>query len=106
MGGEIPKKIKPFLFLTLSERYPEKIFRISRIPAINPLISPIAIPLPPKETINKGKIARIVSLEKSLIRLTSPKNTIFNIFIFCSLSSFYKHNIKNIAYYLNTSYTF
>ena len=68
-----PPNIKGILFPNLSDQYPEKTFKMPEILSPRPPISPTAIPAPPKDAINKGIIAKIISLETSFMKLTRPK---------------------------------
>ncbi|RLE06783.1 MAG: hypothetical protein DRJ06_07145 [Candidatus Aminicenantes bacterium] len=68
-----PQNTRGFLLPNLSDQYPEKTFNMPEILSPRPPISPTAIPAHPKDAINKGITAKIISLEISFMKLTSPK---------------------------------
>jgi hypothetical protein len=68
-----PPNMKGFLFPNLSDQYPEKTFNMPERLSPRPPIKPTARPAPPKDTINKGITAKIISLEISFMKLVNPK---------------------------------
>ncbi len=82
-----PKKASHFLFLNLSEKYPETIFKVEDVVSASPSITPINAPPAPIDSRKCGKTFVIISDETSVKKLTNPSKTTFRlIFLFVKAS--------------------
>src|SRR4030042_997378 len=66
----------------LSDQYPQKTFRIFEMPSRKPPTRPITLPPAPSDSRNIGRIGIIISLLRSLRKLTAlSKRTLAEIFL-------------------------